>query len=586
MGERVHAFQKVLVANRGEIALRVMRACRELGVATIAVYGAGELDAPHVRYADEAYRIPSDQPIPYLDIAALIEVARRANAEAVHPGYGFLAENAAFATACAEAGIVFIGPPAPAMRVMGDKVRARQAAIEAGVPVVPGSDGPIDVDGARAFGDANGYPIALKAAAGGGGRGFRVAWQASEVEGAYRGAAGEGARYFGDATVYAERYLDHPRHIEVQVFADTQGNVVSLGERDCSIQRRHQKLIEESPSPAIDQKLRHAMGRTAVALARSVDYLGAGTVEYLYQDGAFYFLEMNTRIQVEHPVTEMVTGIDLVKEQIQVAAGEPLSFEGDIEPRGHAIECRINAEDPFRAFAPSPGTVTTFRPPSGFGIRIDSGAGDGHKVLPEYDSLLAKLIVWGRDREEAIARLRRALAEFSVTGTATTIPFHRAVAGHPVFQCGNFDTRFLERHPDILQERPSTELATGTHLNGHQRTAEEYVVEVAGKRFDVRLYAPASKTPSREPAIGRARSGSAVRHQHGEVTSPIQGTVLTVAVQAGDTVAAGELICVIEAMKMENEITAPQAGIVKAVEVTPGQAVRIGARLAIIDAPK
>ncbi len=585
MGERVQAFQKILVANRGEIALRIMRACRELGIAAIAVYGAGELDAPHVRYAEEAYRIPSDQPIPYLDIAALIEVARRANADAVHPGYGFLAENAAFATACAEAGIVFIGPPASAMRVMGDKVRARHAAIEAGVPVVPGSDGPVDIDGARAFGEANGYPIALKAAAGGGGRGFRVAWQASEVEGAYRGAAGEGARYFGDATVYAERYLDHPRHIEIQVFADTHGNVVSLGERDCSIQRRHQKLIEESPSPAIDQALRQQMGRTAVALARSVDYLGAGTVEYLFQDGAFYFLEMNTRIQVEHPVTEMVTGIDLVKEQIRVAAGEPLSFDGGIEPRGHAIECRINAEDPFRGFAPSPGTVTTFRPPSGFGIRVDSGAGDGHKVLLEYDSLLAKLIVWGRDRDEAIARLRRVLTEFSITGLATTIPFHRAVAGHPVFQRGTFDTRFLERYPDILQAATPPDLGGGTQVNGHQRTAEEYVVEVAGKRFDVRLYAPASKTPSRALVIGRARIGPVTRTQHGEVTSPIQGTVLSVAVESGATVEAGALICVIEAMKMENEITAPHAGIVKAVEVTPGQAVRIGTRLAVIDPP-
>ena len=585
MGERVQTFRKILVANRGEIALRVMRACRELGIAAVAVYGAGELDAAHVRYADEAFRIPSDRPIPYLDIPALIEIARRANADAVHPGYGFLAENAEFATACADAGIIFIGPPPLAMWVMGDKVRARSAAIEAGVPVVPGSDGPIESDGARAFGATNGYPIALKASAGGGGRGLRVAWHASEVEGAYRGAAGEGTRYFGDATVYAERYLDHPRHIEVQVFADRHGNVVSLGERDCSIQRHHQKLIEESPSPAIDQDLRRAMGQTAVALTRSVDYLGAGTVEFLFQDGAFYFLEMNTRIQVEHPVTEMVTGIDLVKEQIRVAAGEPLSFGDDIEPRGHAIECRINAEDPYRAFAPVPGTITTFRPPSGFGIRVDSGAGDGHQVLPEYDSLLAKLVVWGRDRDEAIARLRRALAEFTIAGTVTTIPFHHAVAGHPVFQRGDFDTRFLERYPDILLKLPSSDPKTGMNLNRDERTAEEYVVEVAGKRFDVRLYAPAGKAPSRAPAIGRAPRGPVSRRQGGEVTSPIQGTVLSVAVQTGDSVAAGDLICVIEAMKMENEITAPQAGTVSAVEVTRGQAVRIGALLAVIGTP-
>ncbi|MDP9370369.1 MAG: carbamoyl phosphate synthase, partial [Chloroflexota bacterium] len=414
-----HLPGRVLVANRGEIARRIIRACRELGVQAVAVYGPGEERALHVEEADDAYRLPSDAPLPYLDIDAMIEVARRAGAEAVHPGYGFLAENAAFAEACTAAGLMFVGPPAAAIQAMGDKVEARRIAALAGVAAVPGTDGPVgSPDEARAWADRHGYPVAVKAAGGGGGRGFRVAGHPDELVEAFAGSAGEAARYFGNPAVYLERYLEHPRHVEVQLFADGHGHAVAIGERDCSVQRRHQKLIEEAPAPGVGEELRQALGDAAVALARAVDYRGAGTVEFLLDaDGTFYFLEMNTRIQVEHTVTEAVTGIDLVKEQIRVAAGYPLSFDpADARPRGHAIECRINVEDPGRGFAPGPGTLTAYREPGGPGIRVDGAMEVGAAILPAYDSLIAKLVAWGRDRDEAIARMERALAEFRISG--------------------------------------------------------------------------------------------------------------------------------------------------------------------------
>jgi len=592
-------FRKVLVANRGEIALRVMRACRDLGIASVAVYGPGEIDAPHVRYADEAYRIPSEQPIPYLDIDALISVAKESGAEAVHPGYGFLAENAGFARACLEAGIIFVGPPPGAIAAMGDKVKARAVAERAGVPIVPGSAGAVDIAGAQSFAAAYGYPIALKASAGGGGRGFRVAWQESEIEDAYRGASGEAQRYFGDPTVYVERYLDHPRHIEIQVFADSQGHYVSLGERDCSIQRRHQKLIEESPSPAITPEIRKQMGDTACRLAAAVDYLGAGTVEFLFQDGDFYFLEMNTRIQVEHPVTEEITGVDLVAEQLRVAASLPLSFDADIafRSRGHAIECRINAEDPVHDFRPTPGTISEYRAPAGPGIRVDGAAELGYEILQTYDSLIAKLITWGKDREQALARMRRALSDYQVSGVATSLGFHRAVLADGSFQEGDFDTRFLERHADILDS-----LSTGASTplpdsaSNEPFVSEDYRVEVNGKRFDVKLYTSEPLVTLSKPANtrrpgGRPQQASARGPAHGRtplsdgaaaITSPIQGTILSVAVELGQTVKAGDLICVVEAMKMENEITATHDGVIRDLRVAPGETVRIGAPLAVI----
>jgi acetyl-CoA carboxylase biotin carboxylase subunit len=417
-----------------------MRACREEGIASVAVVSEGEERPAHAQYADEVVTLVSERPLPYLDIDAILRAATETSADAIHPGYGFLAENAGFAEACAQAGFVFVGPSPEAIATMGDKVEARVAAIAAGVPVVPGSDGAVDAAGARAFGDEVGYPIALKASAGGGGRGFRVARSADEVEDAWRGASGEAERYFNNPTVYAERYFDHPRHIEIQVMADQHGNVVGLGERDCSIQRRHQKLVEESPSPAIDPETRAAMNDTAVALARSVGYVNAGTVEFLFQDGKFYFLEMNTRIQVEHPVTEQLTGIDLVREQLRVAAGERLSFDSAPQPWGHAIECRINAEDPANDFKPTPGTLTEYRPPSGFGVRVDTGFTQGGTIDPRFDSLIAKLIVWGRDRQEALSRLDRALADFVVEGVATTIPLFRALIRTPEFASGDYDT--------------------------------------------------------------------------------------------------------------------------------------------------
>jgi acetyl-CoA/propionyl-CoA carboxylase biotin carboxyl carrier protein len=575
-------FEKVLIANRGEIALRIMRACHELGVATVAVYGEGELNAPHVRYAGEAFRIPSERPLPYLDIPALISVARQSGANAIHPGYGFLAENAEFAAACASAGVTFIGPSPDAIAAMGDKVAARRVARNAGAPLVPGSAGPVDAAGARAFGEQHGYPIALKAAAGGGGRGFRVAWSAEEVDEAFQGASGEAARYFADDRVYVERYLDHPRHIEIQVFADQHGNCVAVGERDCSIQRRHQKLIEESPSPAIDAATRERMQETAVQLARAVDYVGAGTVEFLFQDGEFFFLEMNTRIQVEHPVTEMISSIDLVTEQIRVAAGAELSFS-DVILSGHAIECRINAEDAARGFAPTPGTIAEYRSPAGFGIRVESAAESGYQILPQYDSLVAKLIAWGRDREEALARLRRALVDFKVSGVPTTIPFHLQVATHAAFVSGDYDTRFLDRHSELLAAPPTSPALDGNSAEATELTSERFVVEVSGKRFDVLLHGQARESTRRSaPQLNLGRRGSSGSNGRGEVVSPIQGTVLRVTVSAGDEVHAGDLICVVEAMKMENEITAPLDGVVRQIGVAAGETVQTGALIALI----
>ena len=580
-GERL--FRKVLVANRGEIALRVMRSCKELGIPTVAVYGPGEQDAPHVRYASEAFRIPSERPLPYLDIPALIGVAEQAGADAVHPGYGFLAENPEFARDCAAAGITFVGPSPGAIAAMGDKVEARRVAAEAGVPMVPGTEEPVDLDEAGAFAENVGFPVAIKAAAGGGGRGFRVAWSAGDLEAAFRGASGEAERYFGDGRVYVERYLDHPHHVEIQVFADHHGHTVSLGERDCSVQRRHQKLVEESPSPAIDAAIRRRMGDTAVTLARAVGYANAGTVEFLFQDGEFYFLEMNTRIQVEHPVTELVTGIDLVAEQLRVAAGLPLSF-GQVELDGHAIEVRSNAEDPGRGFAPTPGTIEAYRQPNGLGIRVDGAAEPGYQIQPQYDSLIAKLIVWGRDRAEAIARMERALDDFVVGGVPTTIPFDRKLIASRAFRSGEFDTRLLEKQPELL-EMPSQ----GAAAEGAEEPAqpEEYVVEVGGKRFDVRVFSPNGMVRptrvegQRRPKHSRGRAGAAATN--GALVSPLQGTVLSVAVSAGQRGAAGALVCVIEAMKMENEIKAPAAGTVSRVDVEPGQTVQIGAALAEIE---
>ena len=448
-------FKKVLIANRGEIALRVIRACRELGLQTVAVYSEADRESLHVRFADDDVCIgPPPSRDSYLRMHRLIAAAEITGADAIHPGYGFLAENAEFAETCAASNIAFIGPTAAQIRVMGDKAAARRAMVEVGVPVVPGSPGPVeDSDEALTFARSIGFPVIIKAAAGGGGKGMRVARDADDFARSFQLARSEALSAFGNGDVYVEKYLERPRHIEFQILGDRFGSVIHLGERDCSVQRRHQKLIEEAPSPAVTPDLRQRMGDASVAGAKAIDYVGAGTIEMLLDaDGSFYFMEMNTRIQVEHPVTEMLTGIDLVKEQIRVAAGEKLSVTGLPPLRGHVIECRVNAEDPFRNFQPSPGKITTFHPPGGPGVRLDSHVYAGYTVPPYYDSLIAKLIVQGRDRTEAVSRMRVALESFVVEGVTTTIPFLARVMQNDRFVRGDVDTKFLEREPELFRD--------------------------------------------------------------------------------------------------------------------------------------
>ncbi len=440
-------FSKILIANRGEIALRVIAACKEMGLKTVAVHSEADRDSLHVRYADDDVCIgPAASKQSYLSISSIIAAAEISGADAIHPGYGFLSENPHFAEIVAECRLTFIGPPAEAIRLMGDKARARETAKRAGVPIIPGSEGAItSVEEATEVAKSIGFPVILKAAAGGGGRGMRICWEEGDLQTQFETARNEAERAFGDASVYLEKYLERPRHIEIQVFGDTHGRIVSLGERECSIQRRHQKLIEESPSPALDDETRRRMGDAAVRLCQAVNYVNAGTIEFLYQDGEFYFMEMNTRIQVEHAVTEEVTGIDLVKEQIRVAAGEHLSIpQGDFRLRGHAIEFRVNAEDPV-TFAPNPGRIRELHLPGGPGVRVDTHIYRDYNVPPHYDSLLAKLIVRGKDRMEAIARGRRALEQFVVEGVKTTIPLHRAILNNEQFIRGDISTRFMDR---------------------------------------------------------------------------------------------------------------------------------------------
>ena len=451
-------FNKVLIANRGEIALRVIRACRELGIHTVAVYSEADRESLHVRFADDDVCIgPAPSRSSYLNIPRLIAAAEITGADAIHPGYGFLAENAEFAEICRASNITFIGPTPDQIRQMGDKASARRLAKEAGIPTVPGSPGILaDADEALGVAQEIGFPVIIKATAGGGGKGMRIAHDADQFCQLFGLAQNEALSAFGNGDVYVEKYLEHPRHVEIQIIGDQHGRVMHLGERDCSVQRRHQKLIEESPSPGLTAELRDQMGLAAVSLAAAIGYVGVGTIEFLLDtDGRFYFMEMNTRIQVEHPVTEMVTGFDLVKEQIRVAAGEPLSFPAGFSSlRGHAIECRVNAEDPYRNFQPSPGLITAYHPPGGPGVRVDTHVYAGYRVPPHYDSLLAKVIVHGRDRHEALRRMGQALDSFILEGVTTTIPFLARVIRHPDFVAGNVDTRFLERENQLLRPEP------------------------------------------------------------------------------------------------------------------------------------
>ncbi|HEX3689739.1 MAG TPA: acetyl-CoA carboxylase biotin carboxylase subunit [Solirubrobacteraceae bacterium] len=597
-------FSKVLIANRGEIAVRIVRACEELGIATVAVYSELDRDALHVTRADEAYLLgPGPASESYLNIEKLIEVINQCGAEAVHPGYGFLAENAAFAKALEDNGTVFIGPPASAIEAMGSKTRARELMQEAGVPIVPGTTEPVATieDAQKIINDTIGYPVAVKAAGGGGGKGFRVALSEDKLSDAFEGAAREGEKFFGDATVYLERYLPDPRHVEVQVLADGHGNVIHLGERDCSLQRRHQKLVEEAPAPAVNEELRAKIGKIATEAAAAVNYTGAGTIEGLLQDGEYFFLEMNTRVQVEHCVTEMVTGIDIVKEGIRVAAGEKLSIaQDDVELRGHAIECRINAEDASKNFAPAPGTIGHYREPTGPGVRVDSGVGPGSEITPMYDPMVAKLIVWDADREQATARMLRALGEYEITELKTLIPFHQAILATQQWADA-------ETCRDLIEDRAwLKELAfpaAAKHDDDDEEEAGEpieqsYTVEVSGKRFDVKVIGPPfaggaavnGSAPAGPAAAGarrpprRAGRGGGGGGGGDTLASPIQGTVLKVAVEAGADVNEGALICVVEAMKMENEITAHKAGKVTELPISVGASVATGDTLAVITA--
>jgi acetyl-CoA/propionyl-CoA carboxylase, biotin carboxylase, biotin carboxyl carrier protein len=586
-------FQKVLIANRGEIAIRVARTLKEMGIASVAVYSEIERDAPHVREADEAFLIgPAVPAESYLNIEKIIATAKEAGAEAIHPGYGFLAENSDFARACAEADIVFIGPPPEAIEAMGSKTRAREIMAEAGVPIVPGATEPApDIEAARKQAEEAGYPVACKAAGGGGGKGFRVAMTPDDLEEAFEGSAREGEKFFSDDRVYVERYLEDPRHVEVQVLADGHGSVIHIGERDCSVQRRHQKVIEEAPGPHVDAEMRARIGKIATDAAAAVGYRGAGTVEGMQVGEEYFFLEMNTRVQVEHCVTEMVSGIDIVREQVLIAAGEPLSVsQEDVELRGWAIECRINAEAAHKKFAPAPGAITSYREPAGPGVRVDSGVEAGSEVTPMYDPMVAKLIVWDVDREHATRRMLRALDEYEIGGLTTLIPFHKALLATEQWVKGETCRDLMEDREWLKTTAPADASPPPESEDGVELVTRDYKVEVSGKLFDVKVIGEAAADATAAPAAGGKRppkrerkAGSGGGASSNSLPSPLQGTVLKVAVEQGAEVAEGDLICVIEAMKMENEIVAHRPGKVTALNVSEGAAVSSGDTLATIE---
>ena len=602
-------LKKVLIANRGEIAVRVIRTCKELGITTVAVYSDADRDAFHVRMADEAYPLGGTTATEsYLATDAILAAIERSGADAVHPGYGFFAENADFAQAVHGCGAVFIGPGPDAIEVMGDKISSRLAAEKAGVAGVPGrSQAVMDPEEIVAFGNESGWPVAIKAAYGGGGRGMKVVSKPDEAAEAMDSAQREATAYFGRSEIYLERYLSWPRHIEMQIIADTHGNVVWLGERDCSSQRRHQKLIEEAPAPGITDSVRNAMGEAAVKVAKACGYVNAGTVEFLYQDGEFFFLEMNTRLQVEHPITELTTSLDLVEWQIRVASGEQLAFNQEsIARQGHAIECRINAEDPSKGlFTPSPGKITILRQAGGPGVRTDSGYEEGDIVSQYYDNLIAKLAVWGKSREVARQRMLRALAETRIEGVATSIDAHVAILSHPDFASACHSTRWVEERLDLSEleiERPGsaqqlqdgTADAAGTSERGPV-SMHEVTAEVEGRRYQLKLWMQdpldsddaTTGTPGRTLAArhgsNRGRATQSPRHRasatlgdDGDVRVPMQGTIVKVLVGVGDEVEAGQPLCVLEAMKMENSVNATTSGTVVDVKVEAGAAVTAG----------
>jgi acetyl-CoA/propionyl-CoA carboxylase biotin carboxyl carrier protein len=585
-------LKKILIANRGEIAVRVIRAAREMGIATVAVYSELDRGALHVRLADEAYALGGQTAAEsYLNTEAILDAIRRSGADGVHPGYGFFSENADFARAITEMGVAFIGPPPAAIDEMGDKVSSRKAALRGGAPIVPGTTEFVhSAEEITAFGAENGWPVAIKAAFGGGGRGMKVVHSADEVAEAMESAQREARNFFGRDEIYVERYLTWPRHIEVQLVGDTHGNVVWVSTRDCSAQRRHQKLVEEAPAPALPPGVEEAMGEAAVKAARAVGYYNAGTVEFIYQDGEFFFLEMNTRLQVEHPVSEVITGIDLVEWQIRVASGEKLPMTQDevlAARRGHAIEIRINAENPAGGrFLPSPGPITKLVTPDGFGVRFDGGYESGDSISQYYDNLVGKLIVWGRDRETAIARTLRALRETVIEGIATTIPADIAILEHPDFAACTHSTKWVEERLDLsgIDSAP----VAAPEQDDEPLVRRSTVVEVNGRRFDVTMWVPESAgTAVARPKKKAARAGGSgssggAGGGSGQVSVPMQGTIVKVLVEVGQQVEAGQSVVVLEAMKMENQIEADKSGTVSAVNVSPGDTVGSGDVVVVI----
>jgi acetyl-CoA/propionyl-CoA carboxylase biotin carboxyl carrier protein len=589
---------KILIANRGEIAVRVIRACQELGIATVAVYSELDREALHVRLADESYALGGQTAADsYLNTEKILEIIERSGADGVHPGYGFFSENTDFARAITDRGVTFIGPPPESIEVMGDKVSSRIAAEKADVNGVPGTTEFLKSgDEVVAFGDEYGWPVAIKAAFGGGGRGMRVVESAADAHSALASAQSEALKGFGRDECYVERFLVKPRHVEMQIIGDQHGNCVWIGERDCSVQRRHQKLIEEAPAPNFPVEIRQAMGEAAVRVAKACGYYNAGTVEFLYDDGDFYFLEMNTRLQVEHPVTELISGIDLVREQIRVASGEPLSFtQDDIELRGWAMEVRVNAENPAGGkFLPAPGKIEKLVAPQGFGTRWDGGYETGDEVSQYYDNLVGKLIVWGSDRETAIGRMKRAINEFVLEGIDTTLPAQLVMLDHPDFVNGEHSTNWVDNGTIDLSGVTSGRLGgpdlpapEGDGAESEPKVRRDVDVEVNGKRFSVAMWVPESAMVAAGPAAGggaaKARPrraggghGGAAAAGTGAIAVPMQGTIVRVDVAVGDTVTAGQVVCVLEAMKMENNVTTDVAGTVAEVKVAAGQGVGAG----------
>ncbi len=571
---------KLLIANRGEIAVRIVRTAREMGIPSVAVYSDADRDGLHVESADEAHRIgPALASESYLSIDAILEAARRSKATLVHPGYGFLAERAGFAQAVADAGLTFVGPSAGAIERMGDKAAARRIADAAGMPIVPGTPEPVDMAQAKKQAPRIGYPLFVKAAFGGGGKGMHVVRDVEHLEESLKRASREARSYFGRPEVFLERYVDRAHHVEAQIVADTQGNVVFLGERDCSVQRRQQKLIEETPSPLFDDALRERFREAAVSLVRASGYVNAGTIEcILDEDGSFYFIEMNTRLQVEHTVTEMVTGLDLVALQIEVALGGSLA---GLEPetRGHAIQCRINAEDPGRNFLPGPGRVTRYEEPGGPFVRVDSGVEAGREIPGDYDSMFAKVIVHGTDREQARRRMLRALDEFVVEGVPTTIPVHRWILESEAFRTSAHTTTWLERALADAALPAQVDLKPASSL-GQPARPRDILVEVDGRRVPVRIFDERRDVAPKPPS---AHGGHHGEHVHGEIHAPMQGTILKVLVEKGQEIRAGDVLCILEAMKMENHIASTREGEITDLAIRAGQVVETGQLLAVID---